>query len=136
MATPILIQNRLRILEGNILLIPSCEPISIVTSPSTHVFNPLVQSLHNNPPCDKSYITLQKAREAIPEATVIWDPNYSWRWFVLPSGPPPNNICGRDCQINDWYALLRCHSDVNDPPLKQECSGFSYDLCGYRESIL
>jgi hypothetical protein len=106
------IQNKLRVMEGNIILIPGCEPISVVTHISNYSVNPDATSLTNNfdEICSASYISLEAALNAIPDSYIIWshDPNY--RWYVLPSGPPPGDMC--PCVTNpDWYDVLRENAD-------------------------
>lgn len=121
----ITIANKLRIYEGNILLIPGCEPISTVTNIGNYMINPAVTSLMNNfdTICKCSYISVYQALELIPGSYIINNTDPANRWFVLPEGPPPPNICpcGRG-EIDDWYAILRENADCqgtesenNDP---------------------
>jgi len=126
------IQNRLRIYEGNILLLPGCEPISVVTNISNYQYNPDVTTLYNNYDkiCKASYIKLDKAREVIPEAKIIWNHSPSARYFVLPDGPPPDNNCPHQNCVEDWYKLLRDNADGTVEVLSgEECSAFSYNWC-------
>jgi len=103
------IANRLRIYEGNIILIPGCEPISVVTHISNFQYNPDVTTLYNNYDeiCKSSYITLDKAMELIPEATLYYGHDMANRWFILPDGPPPTNRCPKPGCPTDWYDILR-----------------------------
>lgn len=127
------IANRLRIYEGNILLIAGCEPISVVTHISNYQYNPGVISLYNNYQeiCKSSYITLRKAMELIPEATLYYSHDVANRWFILPSGPPPASKCPIDC-VEDWYGILREGADgviLKDDTVVSngECSAFSFN---------
>ena len=130
------IRNRLRIYEGNILMIMGCEPISVVTHISNYQYNPDVTTLtnHFNEICPSSFITLAKAMEAIPEATVYYGHDRASRWFILPDGPPPSDTC--PCrQMSDWYAILRANADspiLTDSQKKEitaDCSAFSWRTC-------
>lgn len=127
MRNSIEIQNKLRIMEGNIILIPGCEPISTVTHISNYVVNRDVTSLTNNfdSICSSSFIKLEDALNVIPDSYVVWshDPNY--RWYVLPSGPPPGDLC--PCVANpDWYDVLRINADPRVVPpdnIIHDCDG-------------
>lgn len=130
------VSNRLRIYEGNILLIPGCEPISVTTHISNFQINRDVVTLFNRfeEICPSSYITLNKAMEAIPEATLWYGHDPAFRWFVLPSGPPPSNLCKCPRGVpEDWYQILRENADTTDltddqkAEILADCSAFSYD---------
>lgn len=133
MSIGIKITNRLRIYEGNIILIPGCEPISVVTHISNYVYNPDVITLYNNYQsiCNSSYVTLNRAMELIPDATLYYAHDMANRWFILPSGPPPNSGCPQDC-VEDWYKILREGANgviLNDGTAisNGECSAFAYN---------
>lgn len=121
------ISNRLRIYEGNIILIPGCEPISVVTHISNYQYDPRVTTLYNNYQdiCKSSYVTLNKAIELVPNATLYYSHDMSNRWFILPSGPPPSSKCPRDC-IEDWYKILR---EGADGVILEDGSAFSNGEC-------
>lgn len=133
---PTTIRNKLRIMEGNIILVPGAEPISTVTSVGNFVYNPygqdIVHNFHELYPA--SYISLKKAMEVIPGHDVIWSSDYSYRFFVLPDGPPPPDIC--PCyRVGNWYDVMRINADVGNINNNEEtninelCSGFSYNWC-------
>jgi len=129
----IMISNRLRIYEGNILLIPGCEPISVVTHISNYEYNPDATTLYNNYQdiCKASYISLFKAMELIPGATLYYTHDMANRWFILPDGPPPSSKCPKDC-IEDWYKILKDGADgvvLQDGTTlcNGECSAFSFN---------
>lgn len=130
------ISNKLRILEGNIVVVPGNEPISAATNISSYQYNPYVETIFNCDYCHNSYITLHKAMEVIPDATIIWSSDPSMRFFALPAGPAPD---GNQCPCNiiiDYYDILRKNADSliqedeRKPTIDEICSGFSYDFCG------
>ena len=51
-------------------------------------------------------MTLTKAMELIPEATLYYQHDMANRWFILPEGPPPPGKCPTGC-VEDWYTILR-----------------------------
>lgn len=127
------VANRLRIYEGNIILIPGCEPISVVSHISNYQYNPAVTSIYNDYDeiCKASYVTLNRAMELIPEATLYYSHDMANRWFILPNGPPSSSKCPRDC-IEDWYLILREGAEgvvlEDDTVLcNGECSAFSFN---------
>jgi hypothetical protein len=100
----ITIKNRLRVIRGNKLVIPGCEPISAFTS----------TTLAANMNCPASVVDLDVALEAIPGSTIISFPNNGGYgrevYFVLPSGPPQSpNSCDNPCisTVEDWYQVLK-----------------------------
>jgi hypothetical protein len=97
--TRIDIANKLWINEGGKIMVPGCEPVSELTSEN------LATQLRA---CGGSEISARKALELIPGSRIeISTFSPSMRYFVLPSGPPPDgNVCPKVC-IEDWYALLR-----------------------------
>lgn len=132
------IKNLLRVHEGDILLVPGCEPVSTVTFSSTiWAQNPYVETIYTDQICPSSYITLDKAREVIPEGEVVYvgSTGFAYRYFRLPSGPPHDGTC--PCvTVEDWYQILRENANVpRDEAPKQRtlsdiCGGFSFDFCG------
>lgn len=99
------IRGKLEVLPGGVINIPGCEPITAFTS----------TTLAANMSCKSSIITLKKAKELIPEATMEYTINPLRWYFVLPSGPPPQTGCqstsdpnnpNRGC-ITDWYQVLK-----------------------------
>lgn len=129
------VANKLRVYEGNIIMIPGCEPISVVTFLSNQPDD--VVSLFNrfNEICPSSFITLDRAMEVVPGATVRWSHDPAFRWFVLPDGPPPSNFCPGGCST-DWYDILREGANVADLTEDQkreilgDCSAFRFDWYG------
>jgi len=111
----ITIRNRLEILPGNVILVPGCEPISAFTSPT----------LAANRDCPGTIIDLDVAKSVVPGYAIVTMKNWgsqlgSRRFFVLPSGPPPNpSKCnsGPQC-VTDWYQILR----DNATPLPDSCN--------------
>jgi hypothetical protein len=120
------IKNRLRVLRGNKLVIPGCEPISAFTS----------TTLAANWPCKASVVDLDAALEAIPGSTIIEFKNTGGYgrelYFVLPSGPPQSpNMCDDPCKgtVEDWYQVLR---DIAEEEYEEQTTdeGLSLeDLC-------
>jgi len=127
----ITIKNRLRVLRGNKLVIPGCEPISAFTSPT----------LAANWTCKASVVDLDAALEAIPGSTILSFPNTGGYgrelYFVLPSGPPqsPSMCDNPQCQstVEDWYQVLRDlaeeqvdlhEEEEREPTLEQICQSF------------
>lgn len=132
----ITVQNRLRIYEGDIILIPGCEPISVITHISNFMYNPSVTTMFNNfnTICTSSYISLKKAMELIPGHKLDYNHDMANRWFVLPDGPPPSNECPRSI-AKDWYKILRENADgviINgqDVYSNGECSSiYDFNWC-------
>ena len=127
--TTIYVRGKLEIMPGNVIRIPGMEPVSSFTSLALAV----------NSPHTPSYITLQDALAAIPNATIekVLTPSGfpgTGKFFVLPDGPPNNgNTCPPNC-VEDWYQVLR----DNAQPIEYEgeedgpegnCSGFNYSGC-------
>jgi len=115
------IQNKLRVLPGNQIIVPGCEPVSALTS----------VTLMANSTCKSSIISLAKAKEVIPTATLVWTLNPKQLWFVLPDGPPQNFGCDQKCRITDWYQILRDSSEEitteTEQSLEQACQNI-YDV--------
>jgi len=127
------IQNRLRIWAGNIIAVPGNEPISTVTHVSNYQYNPYVTTLLNCDYCSHVYISVKKALEVIPGSYVTIVSNRYMRYFVLPSGPPPDYKCPCDF-VNDWYKIMRDNADIPESVgsqavsreiKEQECEMFS-----------
>ena len=93
------IRGKLEVLPGGVINIPGCEPTSAASSITLEV----------NRQCTASVITLERAKELIPNATMeMWHNPIRW-FFVLPDGPPTQPGCstaGRACGY-DWYQVLR-----------------------------
>jgi hypothetical protein len=125
------IQNKLEVLFGDILLLPGCEPTSAFTSPT----------LDMNRECPSTFIRLETALKAIPAATIVRLSNFgagSKKFFVLPSGPPPQ--VGDCCNDQpDWYEVLRQAAFADTPAeTKPKCEGegFSFEgNCGPCHSV-
>lgn len=131
----ITIRNRLEILPGNVILVPGCEPVSAFTSPT----------LAANRDCPGTIIDLEVAKSVIPGWSIVSMKNWgsqlgTRRFFVLPSGPPPNpSKCtsGPNC-VTDWYKILRenatplpdsCDSTPNVGTQCDPCEAFSINKC-------
>ena len=99
MTREIVIQNRLEVIGPDTVIIPGCEPISALTSPT----------LSRNSPCHGATVKLADALAAIPGSSVEFQINNgesngsSRKWFVL---PPVSQDCPCD-SIIDVYAILR-----------------------------
>lgn len=135
------IRNKLEIFpspNGGIIHIPGSEPTS------NHSSLTLVNELKENGR-NKSYISLKKALEVIPGATVeMWTNSAGQRgvpvrFFVLPDGPPqytgciPSEETGKiPCSVNDWYTILAQNADgifkaqEAGPSIDQICSMFTF----------
>lgn len=132
------IANKLVIQPDGIILIPGSEPLSVVSSPSIYAFNDRVETIYSRE--GNSYITVKKALEVIPGSWVlIAHPNYYYRYFVLPEGPPtPGNVCCK--RIEDYYQILRDNADVgpfddeDDTAGLDHCSGFDFGNCAYNRN--
>jgi hypothetical protein len=121
------ISNKLEVLPGNVIMLPGCEPTSSMTVPVMDI----------NMFCPKTFIRLVTALRVIPEAQVVIMPNtgdtLTRKYFVLPSGPPPQ--VGSCCFGGpDWYKILREAAFADEPvqePQTQEACGFGgYMSCG------
>lgn len=123
------IKNKLRVLRGNKIIIPGCEPISAFTSPT----------LAANWECTASVVDLDKALEALPGSTIVSLPNGGGHgrevYFVLPSGPPQSPLmCEDPCTstVRDWYQILKDIADdeivvdstSTEPTLEELCQAF------------
>jgi hypothetical protein len=122
-----LVSNKLMIVGvgsgASMIKIPGCEPISSTTS------SKLAEEMAENNVCCASMLPVSRALELIPGSYIQIGAQPTERWFVLPSGPPPNG--GECCHVGDWYAILRngCEDEVEDGT--PECDTFSYrDDCG------
>lgn len=135
------IRNKLEIFpspNGGIIHIPGSEPTS--NHSSLRLVNELKENGRNKP-----YISLRKALEVIPGATIeTWQNSGGQlgvrvRFFVLPDGPPqftgcvPSEETGKlPCSVNDWYKILAENADgifkpeKKAPSLDELCSTFTY----------
>jgi len=120
------IKNRLRILRGNKIVVPGCEPISAFTSPT----------LAANWTCKASVVDLDAALKAIPGSTIMELKNTGGYgrelYFVLPSGPPEApSVCDNPCRgnVEDWYQVLRdiAEEEFEEQPTERKLS--IEDLC-------
>lgn len=125
------ISNRLRIMEGGIIMIPGCEPTSVVTYISTPWSErDDVVTLFNGGRCKSSYITVDKALEVVNGSYIINSPDPASRWFVLPEGPPPNSVC--PChRVADWYTVLRDNADHPGPKDNSDDSHIDCEAFGF-----
>jgi len=121
----ILIQNRLEVISGNVLMVPGCEPTSAFTS----------LTLAENRECNGSIVDLSDALEAIPGSTIVMMYNPRKLYFVLPEGPPSRHGCiigEAQCTI-DYYQILRDIGRPAEQPavenIDEICSSFRYKGC-------
>lgn len=108
------IKNKLRVLRGNKIIVPGCEPISAFTS----------TTLAANWTCRASVVDLTAALEAIPGSTIEEFKNTGGYgreiYFVLPSGPPQSpSMCDNPCAstVQDWYQVLR---DIAEEEIEEQ----------------
>lgn len=119
------IANKLEVLPGNVIMLPGCEPTSSMTVPVLDI----------NMFCPKTFISLRAALRAIPEAQVVIMLNtgdtMTRKYFVLPSGPPPQ--VGDCCFPGpDWYKILReaAEEPAPEPQAEESCGFGGYMSCG------
>jgi hypothetical protein len=115
------IRNKLEILPGNVIRVPGCEPVSSFTS----------LALAANVNCNASIISLDKAVEAIPDATIerVLRPSGfpgTGQFFVLPEGPPTRPGCNSCDIMEDYYQKLR---DAAEPIEFEEDDEFPDGVC-------
>jgi hypothetical protein len=119
------IKNRLRVLRGNKIIIPGCEPISSFTSPT----------LAANWTCKSSVVDLDAALKALPGSTIIEFKNNGGYgrevYFVLPSGPPETPAQCDTCKrtVEDWYQMLRDIAEEQFEEPKPERGLTVEDIC-------
>ena len=114
------IGNKLEVLPGNVLLLPGCEPTSAITS----------YDLLINRNCPKTFIKLSTAIAAIPEARIVFIPNwgdFARKFFILPSGPPP--AVGSCCSGPDWYQILKDAAAEEETVTPETCD--PNNCCGW-----
>lgn len=118
------IVRRLEVIGQDRILIPGCEPVSEVTSPT------LMRELRKGGLCTNSYAYLQEALDAIPGSYVEFGVNYGYgpikKFFVL----PPATIRCCDSGL-DWFSILK--SLPGNPQATEEeheeCASFSFSQC-------
>lgn len=118
----ITIANKLTVMDGNVISVPGCEPLSELSS----------LSLAANINCNASVITLAAALEAIPGSTVEIQYNPKKFLFVLPEGPPSKHGCVSCTGIDDWYQILRDSAtpiQPQEPDVPGPCDPFSIPRC-------
>jgi len=125
------VTNALVIRPGNIIAIPSKEPISAVTKVyPLYSTNPLVETITSTDDTYK-FISLNKALEVIPGSKVIYYPNLSTRYFVLPEGFPQDGSC--PCKsVTDYYKIMADNADIGKSEFEskdQSCDQFDYGWC-------
>lgn len=122
------IKNKLEILPGGVIRIPSCEPTSAFSS----------LSIAANINCDASIISLEDALAAIPGSRIVrvlkpaGVPG-TGRYFELPAGPPRDgNGCPPEC-LTDFYKILKeaatpitFDENYGIPDSLKSCSGLSF----------
>lgn len=112
------------VLRGNKIMVPGCEPISVVTSPT----------LAANMRCNASVVDLAAALAAIPGSTIEATVNPRQVFFVLPSGPPEDPGLCDNCigKVQDWYQILRdiAGQEPAEEEAPNECSNIHLEgLC-------
>jgi hypothetical protein len=132
----IMIKNKLEILNGNVITVPGCEPVSSVTG----------TSLLRNINCNASVIPVEDVLRLIPGSKIVKvmtpaGQNGTGRFIELPSGPPPNaNKCPKIC-LTDYYRILKENAKVKKPSDKlivdgDVCSGFNFSGCVLEQDVL
>ena len=131
--TTITVKNKLEILPGGVVNIPSCEPTTSLTA------NALSVELARL--CKASQMPYKQVLEVIPGSRIVQvmtprGQTGTGLFIELPDGPPPDgNVCPRGC-APDWYSILRCHAKatpgqscgcVKSEP--QSCVGFDFSGC-------
>lgn len=105
------ISLKLRVLPGDKIIVPGCEPATYSTSTS------LLQNMN----CGRSVVDLKDALEAIPGSKVElagYD-LINTKYFVL----PPKEVGCNCAPVVDYYEILK--SIAKEPPEKDD----SYDHC-------
>lgn len=117
------VSNKIEVRRGGYILVPGCEPLSNLTSPTL---------LANFEVCNNTYVKLEDALEAIPDATIEYTYNPFTRWFVLPSGSPAPEFGCREMTCDDWYAILRAIPSTNISADELDCGKYkdSFDYFG------
>jgi hypothetical protein len=119
------IHGWLEVLPGGVINLPGCEPVSALTSTTLDV----------NRKCNASIITLERAKELIPDAKVFMTHNPIKWYFVLPNGPPSAPGCPCVSQ-EDWYQILRDGAEPvpgneqDDTSSAEGCNPFAIGLFG------
>ena len=120
----IIIQHRLEVIAGNKLLVPGCEPTSVLTSPTL--------SANVGVYCNNTMVDLVDALNAVSGSYIIGMLNVGSgngggvrkQFFVLPSGPPPGYGC--ECSMTDWYKILRNLAAPTPPAPASSCDAFKF----------
>ena len=123
------IKNKL-IVIGNRVLVPGHEPL---TENTTNSLSIAMQGV-------STFLDVNKALELIPGSRLIVSNLDSGSFghnllFELPSGPPPDSICPRNC-FPDWYAILRDAARLEcerKGSLLNDCDAYSIDNCEYTD---
>ena len=118
----LMVANKFEINKGGKIRIPGLEPTTDLTSPT------LANTLgHHNPE-----ISADRALQLIPGSSIEVSPfDPTIRYFVFPSGPPPDgNECPTRCP-EDWYMMLRDEA-AQEPiqPEEPECASlYNFGWC-------
>ena len=125
------VRNKLEILNGNVINVPGCEPVSSLTA----------TGLLRNIDCNASIIPLGDALRVIPGSRIVrvFHPagqNGTGWFFELPEGPPPH---GNDCKcprtLEDYYRILKDYARVRGDETESlsldgdVCAGFNFSGC-------
>lgn len=121
------LEFRISIMRGDRILVPGCEPTSVLTSTT------MAREMREDEVCAGSIVDLADVLEAIPEATIERIPNGGYsgnmKVLVLPA-------FDTDCPCTprtDYYQILRnigreaTEEEIDE--LTSGCSGFSVNLC-------
>jgi hypothetical protein len=132
----IMIRNKLEIMNGNVINVPGCEPVSSVTG----------TSLLRNNNCAASVIPVADVLRLIPGSRIVRvltpaGQSGTGRFIELPNGPPPNaNKCPKVC-LTDYYRILKENARVKESSKKLTidgdlCSGFNFSGCVLEQDVL
>lgn len=130
----IVVRNKLEVRPDNTIQVPGCEPTSSLTSTG------LLRSLN----CNASIIPLADALALIPGSRIVRTMMPRGQastgiFFELPAGPPPNGF-NCDCNVEDYYKILRDNARVPDQPEQEdqfakECAGLNFTGCVVEQDI-
>jgi len=101
------ILNRLKIHGNNMIMVPGCEPFSLVSN--------IGPELAYGGSCKSCYVTIEKALAAIPGSYIMSVP-FSDKYFVIPIFHKEG--CN-DCKsLEDYYKILRDLTEDSGGDLK------------------
>ena len=91
-----IITNKLKIHGGNLIIVPGCEPFSLVSN--------IGPELAYGGDCKSCYVKLEKALAAIPGSYVVSVP-FCDKYFVIPIFHKDG--CKNCKSLDDYYKILR-----------------------------